>query len=857
MKLPAKGGTVASIRALALADLALALLGAYVLLDELGTRGFADTIAEVGPSTTWVAVTGLWIAPVLTVAWLGAGLFRLDRVAWVGQIAAGLVVPVVCVLFAVVGLAEGSWGPILGGLAAFFALSLVLLARRAARWSFGIGPDAVLAEIHTRGEISVAELAKRFSVRPEVVETLLAQTIARGVFLGGWDRSKGTVYSVATLLSREALRRCPRCGGAVESVAHVARCPYCATEFGELRGLEHPIPSPIGIELLTALDRVFAYVATFLAITWISTFLEARIRPVGEGATLWWIFGGLPVTLALFAIAVGRRLQAGRRSGWIGQQIAFPLAIPYLRRRRVRALFASGLARVQELLAKEGAVPFDALARALGVPPRHVEEIAVHLTATRTLDTVIDWQTDRLVARGSLDVDGRERCRSCGAPLRLGGSCAFCGTNQTRPRSPLPPPVLPTDGWRLARFVTWGAAIWLPFVAMAVRPVAPSTPTAEATERPLVTETPSDVALVPVGDDYDPTRQEIGWVGGGVSALAFDPSGRLFSGEQNGLFVWDRGRRTRRTPAEASLGGVRWIAFDAANDRFYFRPYHAAIVRGGLRDLRIASRLDSRRLEREIATDDGSLYAAPISVTTLDASGRLLLLSGGRALHVHDLTTGERLLEIPEEEIARGGPVVSAGSTADGPFELADATIDRSGSFVAYFAREATDAPGGLFATRRERLQVWDVATRAPRRRWILELSSTDAALLVNDRGRLHFAPDPRFLVTLSASELRYWDLEQSRATRVTDVRVAGPIAFSGDGRLLAVAHHPSPQSASVGVLVFEIDAGTLRSLGNVVTHDAEVSALAFDPTAEVLASGDVKGQVRFTTLRPFRHLPE
>lgn len=856
MKLPAKGGTVASIRALALADLVLALLGVYVLLDELGTRGFADTIAEVGPSTTWVAVTGLWIAPVLTVAWLGAGLFRLDRVAWVGQIAAGLVVPVVCVLFAAGGLAEGAWGPILGGLAAFFALSLVLLARRAARWSFGIGPDAVLAEIHTRGETSVTELAKRFSVRPEVVETLLAQTIARGVFLGGWDRSTGKIYSVATLLSREALRRCPRCGGAVESVAHVARCPYCATEFGELRGLEHPIPSPIGIELLAALDRVFAYVATFLAVTWISTFLEARVRPVGEGATLWWIFGGLPVALALFAIAIGRRLQVGRRSGWIGQQLAFPLAIPYLRRPRVRALFASGLERVRERLTKEGEVPFDALARALGVPPRHVEEIAVHLTATRTLDTVIDWQTERLIARGSLEVDGRERCRSCGAPLRLGGSCAFCGTNQARPRSPLPPPLLPTDGWRLARFVTWGAAVWLPFVAIAVRPVAPSTPSAEVTERPRVTETAADVALVPVGGEYDPARQEIGWVGGDVGALAFDPSGRLFSGEQNGLFAWDRGRRVQRTPAEASLAGVRWIAFDAANDRFYFRPYHAAIVRGHLRDLRLDSRLGFDRLEREITADDGSSHVTPISVTTLDASGRLLLLSGGRALHVHDLTTGERLLEIPEEEIAR-----------DGPFELADATIDRSGAFVAYLAREATNAPGGLFATRRERLQVWDVATRARHRRWILEISSTDAALLVGAKGRLHFAPPsaadpadravPRFLVTLSSSELRYWDLEQSRATRVTDVRVAGPIAFSADGRWLAVAHHPSSQSASVGVLVFEVGGGTLRSLGNVVTHDAEISALAFDPTAEVLVSGDVGGEVRFTTLRPFREAQE
>ena len=840
MKLPARGVTVAFIRAVAFGDLALALLGAHALLDELESRGFADSIAEAGPSTTWIAVTGLLIAPVLTAAWLAFGLYRLDRVAWVGQIAAGLVVPIVCAIFAVVGLAAGPMASILGSVGAFFVLSLVLLARREVRWSFGIGPDAVLAEIHTRGETSVAELAKRFAVRPEIVETLLAQTIARGVFLGGWDRSNGRVYSVATLLSREALRRCPRCGGAVESVAHVARCPYCANEFAELRGLEHPVPSPIGVELLAALDRVFAYVATFLALTWIATFLEARVRPVGEGATLWWIFGGGPVALAFFAIAVGRRLQAGRRAGWIGQQLALPLAIPYLHRRRVRALFASGLESLRERLSKEDALSFDALARALKVPPRHAEELAVHLTATRTLDTVIDWQTERLVARRALVADGRERCRSCGAPLRLGGSCAFCGTSKSRSDAPPTPVRLPVVGWGLARVVTWCAAVVIPFVAIAVRPVAPSPATASTTSQ---TASPAvDVAFVPVGDDDDPARREIAWVGGGVRTLVFDPRGRLFSGEQNGIYLWDGTRRSRRTPAsptDASFSGVDWIAFDATNEQFHFRPYHWAIFAGNTVDLRIESRLDLTQLRREIERRDGAPHGPTIAGTTLGPSGRLLGLFAGRGLHVHDLTTRERLLEIPEETIA-----------SEGRFELADAAMDRSGSLVAWLARESTTQPGGLFATRREHVEVWEVATGARRWQWTPEISSTDAALLQGRKGRLHFAPDPRFFVTLSRRELHYWDLERMQFVRMTAERFAGPLAFSRDGRRLAVAHHPS--SSAVGVLVFEIGE-TLVPLGQVVSHDVEVSALAFDPTGETLVSGDVGGEVRFTTLHPMR----
>lgn len=855
MKLPARGITVVLVRAIAVADLAIAFVGARALLDELGTHGFADSLAEIGPSTTFVAVTGLVIAPLLTVTWLGFGLWRLDRVAWVGQIAAGVTVPIACGLFAAMGLAVGPMGPILGGLSAFLAVSLVLLAQRSARWSFAIGPDAVLAEIHARGEVSVAELARRFAVRPTVIETLLAQTTARGIFLGGWDRSKGQVYSVATLLSREALRRCPRCGGAVESVGHVARCPYCATELAELRGLEHPIPSPIGVELLAALDRVFAYVATFLALTWVAIFLEARIRPAGDDAKLWWLFTVVPLASALIAVAIGRRLQAGRRSGWIGQQLTFPFAIPYLRRRRVRALFASGLAPVRERLARDGEVSFEALARELKVAPRDAEEIAVHLTATRTLDSVIDWPSERLVARSALETDGRERCRSCGAPLRLGGSCAFCGTSKTRVvERPAEPPKLPTKGWGLANLVTRTAAVMIPLVALAVRPTSSAaTRPSPTTPRPPTFETPLELDLVPVDTDYDPMRREIAFAPPGVSGLAYDPRGRLFSGESNGLFVWEGARRSRRTaPGDARLAGVSWIDFDPTGEHFFVLPHHSAIFRGRTNALRVDSRLDFSRLQREIQSRDGHAHPPNVVAMARDPSGRLLALFAGRGLHLRDLTTGASLLEIPAEVIA-----------GEEGLELSDATMAHDGSFVALYAGEP-HGPGGLFATRQQRLQVWDVATRTRRLQWSTEVSSTDAVLTLTRRGRLRFAPDPRFVVTLLAQELRYWDVERGRAVRsagLANGHLSGPIAFSADGRRLAVVHHLSSGDSSVGVMAFELgdslrplDSRTRSSRGgwDVVKHAVEVSALAFDPSGEVLASGDVGGEVRFTPLVAF-----
>ncbi|MBX3246800.1 MAG: RluA family pseudouridine synthase [Myxococcales bacterium] len=437
MTIRTRGATLTLIRALAVANLGLAAAATVLLVAELRGQAFEAAITEGGALAVGVAVLGLMVLPALLAAWIGVGLWRLDRAAWVAQVAAGVAVPLACVAFWAVGLAEGPWAWILPALAGLFAGSLLVLTRRAGRWAFGIGPDAVLAEIHARGETTTRDLATTFAVPLPVIEALLEQTIAHGAFAGAWDRVSGKVYSVATVLTRDALRRCPRCGAAIDALGNIARCAFCGTEFAQLRGLDHPMPTPIGVCVLTAFDRVLAYVAAFLGLTWAALFVASGLRPTGaEGEPLvWGLFVVTPIALAMAALAIGKRLQAGRRGAWIAQQLLLPPAAPYLLSRRVRTLFASGLEPLRDQLRVRGELPFRELATFLKVKSRHAEELAIHLTATGTLDSVLDWHGERLLHRDQLGVDGRgwgpsaiTRRRSARSPSTRAARCWSLGT---------------------------------------------------------------------------------------------------------------------------------------------------------------------------------------------------------------------------------------------------------------------------------------------------------------------------------------------------------------------------------------------------------------------------------------------
>ncbi|MBX3184968.1 MAG: hypothetical protein KF915_20265 [Polyangiaceae bacterium] len=418
------------LRALAFSLVALSGALAAMASWELLMRGLVVPREDGGALAAWLLLAGLVAIPIVVMWTLGVRLARLDRAAWVGQVAMGIVAPIGCAALFMAGLGDGVWGWALGAVALVQGASLAVLLRQGVRWRFGIGPDAVLAEIDAREEVRVADLAARFQVEPADIEALLERCIALGVFTGAWDREAGVVLSVDTLLAREELSRCPHCGAALSALGNVAHCRYCGTEFAHLTGLDYPMPSPIGVDVTVAIDRVLIYLASFLAAAWGAMFLAQRVSPVDglAEALTWLVLCAGPLALARATVAVGRALEAGARSGWARHLWLHPWSLPYLTRRRVRTLYAAAIEPLEQRLAAEGELSFQALASHMRISDTHASEAALYLSASGTFDAIIDWPKRRLLRRDRLAQDGRTQCTSCGAPLRLHHRCAFCGT---------------------------------------------------------------------------------------------------------------------------------------------------------------------------------------------------------------------------------------------------------------------------------------------------------------------------------------------------------------------------------------------------------------------------------------------
>ncbi len=451
-----RGGAVTSIRALGFVLVALSAALFIGLTYELHTSGLPLTPEGGGGLAALLVAAGLVAVPIIVMLTLGVRLIRLDRAAWVGQVLAGIVAPLGCAALLALGLSLGA-SLVLAVVGLTQLLSLPVLLGRSARWCFGIGPDAVLAEIDAREEVRVANLAARFQVQPVVIEALLERCIALGSFAGAWEREAGVVVSVDTLLAREALRRCPHCGASVDALGNVFHCRYCGTEFAELRGLDYPMPSPIGVDVIAASDRVMAYVLSVFALIWGAVLLAERVRPTSGPleALAWLLFGGGPLIAAWLLAAVGRRLEAGQRAGWLGQVLLMPWTAPYLLRRRVRTLYAAALGPLRTRFNQTGELSFAELATHMRVGPEHAQEAALYLSASGSFYAIIDWSKRRLLRRDRLAQDGRSQCTSCGAPLRLHHLCAFCGTPAQRSQSaapePLPKRLESERSWALVR----------------------------------------------------------------------------------------------------------------------------------------------------------------------------------------------------------------------------------------------------------------------------------------------------------------------------------------------------------------------------------------------------------------------
>jgi hypothetical protein len=789
---------VLAVRILAAVDIAAAV-GVFALFASEIAEDGADWAGFSTGGTGVLALVGLVLVPMLLVGWLGVRLWRFDRAGWALQIALGL--PIAALI------ALDMFPPWM--LIAIVVPPLLLL-QRPVRWLFGIGPDVVLADIDAREATTVAELAARARVGVPVIEGLLARTIARGGFLGAWDRSSGAVYSVDTVVAREHLRRCPHCGGAIEAVGNLARCPFCATEFAKLTGLDFPMPAPIGLAVLAALDHVLCYILSYLALLW-CTHLATRDIAFSDGgrpALAWFICGVVTPTLAVGFRWTALRLAAGRRAALVLQGLLLPPAAPYLLRRRVRVLFAVGLGPLRAALRARGQLDMSELGALLGVDRRHADELAVHVTATGMVDSLIDWQRRRLVRRELLAVDGAHGCRHCGAPLRLGGFCAFCGAAAGRSDAP-PVPHAARPAWRVvsdARVVP--PVLKLVLAVVGVLALAPEC---------YIPGPPERLAFEPVGD-YDPAVKET-FNGTGILRLAYADDDRLLlSGEQNGLFVWDAPnmRRTLRTAPDWYYSGAHWFDLDLATGTFRFAPYHHALITGTARGgWRVTKKTGLDSLHER----NDSPYLGAIAV---DPEGQVLVVLRPR-------------LDAPEQ----GRLIVHAVDAASPRFTI---TLPEAPSSLAFDPTGARLA--ATLAEHQPRLRVWDTATGAERMTWSPPARPEDGLQRWVDAVALSPGGARIVLRDLGAIDVLDGDTAAQLA-RLTDIGSEGPAVFSRDGRMFAV---PIRAGDDHGVHLYDADGRSYltRALG----HAAPVTAIAIGEH-DVLATGDGTGTVRFYDLPP------
>ena len=96
------------------------------------------------------------------------------------------------------------------------------------------------------------------------------------------------------------------------------------------------------------------------------------------------------------------------------------------------------------------------------------------------------------------------------------------------------------------------------------------------------------------------------------------------------------------------------------------------------------------------------------------------------------------------------------------------------------------------------------------------------------------FSPDGRWLVTSTIEEYRFWAVGTWERRRIIkrDWGLGGPVAFSRDGRMLALAH--SRHAVRLH------DAATFDELATLETHYPQVVTwLCFTPAGDLLVAAD------------------
>jgi WD40 repeat protein len=327
---------------------------------------------------------------------------------------------------------------------------------------------------------------------------------------------------------------------------------------------------------------------------------------------------------------------------------------------------------------------------------------------------------------------------------------------------------------------------------------------------------------------------------GGWEGVDFSPDGRTLAivGGKGRVELWDvatrRERRELTDPGAAALAVVRYspngrviaaggqeanhvTLWDAASGRVIARPITTNPPGGGAQSISFSA--DSKRIAVPGARGTVGIWAvatgrrdgAPLVIGS-DTVNAVLFSQDGRTLIASDGSGSVSMVDVQTGRPIR--PPLSVGSKDAGSLDLSpDGRLLAAGSYE-----------GPVF--------VWDTKTGA-----LLGSPLTADTSAGND---VAFSPDGRTLVSSDQRSAVVWNISGEQAIGHP---LGGPsdltsdVAFSSDGKRLVAGQFDGD------TVVYDTATRrrTLRIGGRSV-----VSAVAFDPVANLIAVGTIDGKVRF-----------
>jgi len=325
-----------------------------------------------------------------------------------------------------------------------------------------------------------------------------------------------------------------------------------------------------------------------------------------------------------------------------------------------------------------------------------------------------------------------------------------------------------------------------------------------------------------------------------VFALVFSPDGRMLAaGGGKGVRLWEV---ASRKPVHDLLGGqrVRGVCFSPDGTLLAAGEY----CEPPTRDSRYFGRLSlwekaSGKLHRSRKLE------SPIESVAFSPHGDIV------AFGDHDGGVG--LWRVADNRVDRlehddPAPITSVAFSPDGK-TLAAGTDPPEPDFIPLQAADGTPiAPAGRPAGDDGTILVWDLATR--KRAFALSEESSEGV------STLAFSPDGTMLASSHEDgKIRFWDARSGKLLRALQAHPAPSwslsFAFSPNGKLLA--------SGAYSERVLRLwDVTTGRPLGSADAGRVRVSAVAFSPDGEFVATADHAGSGGFVRLwKPTAHHEE